>query len=73
MSQKNKPPHPIVLPPKHGLTVEAYTDVQNYVDAVIEKLREDYPLLTDGQIYDAIAQDLERRCRVVIEWSRGKK
>lgn len=36
------------------------------VGQIVAIIKRDKPNITDGEIYDAIAQELERRCRAVI-------
>lgn len=37
------------------------------INQIVVHLLEEDPALTPGEIYDVIAQDLERRCRADIE------
>lgn len=39
--------------------------IKTFLDIVVTSLRFDHVDLTPGEIYDAIAQELERRCRFV--------
>lgn len=41
--------------------------IRDCVDSIVQAMRESDPSLTPGEIYDAIVQELERRCRYVIE------
>lgn len=40
--------------------------VEAAVGEIVKAMRQQNPRLTPGEIYDAIAEELERRCKAVI-------
>jgi hypothetical protein len=40
--------------------------ITSCIESIVQAMQENNPSLTPGEIYDAIAQELERRCQSVI-------
>lgn len=55
------------------MTPAARAYIRGQIDGMVDLLRATHPSLTPGEIYDAIAQDLERRCRAVIDAQAQKQ
>lgn len=49
------------------ITPEQQQFVNICISTIVSHLREEDPTLAPGEIYDAMAQELERRCRDQIE------
>ena len=50
-----------------GITSKDRNFLHMLVDLAVTSIRHDNPRLTPGEVYDALAEELERRCREVIE------